>query len=173
MYLDYFNEFSKRFESEETIKDYLNSLTDFSSYIKKDDIEVITDVDIRKYINYLLDNYKISTAEKKISYIKSYFKFLAESEKIKVNPFAFVKIPRASKNVKQKNILSPDDILLAINNLNTLLPVKRLLVYLFLTTGLSVSEMYILTGFRQEVPHWATVSVAGWIVFFCSKIKKN
>lgn len=141
MILDYFESFSKRFSYEKSADEYLSTILEFINIIQKEDEKEIKEEDAQKFINHQVNNFKLSTAEKKITHMRSYFRYIVKENGIKISPFAYLEVPRTDKKVKNKNVLSPDEIRLAIENLSKLNPVKQLMIYMFLTTGLSVSEI--------------------------------
>ena len=69
--------------SELTIKNYYNDLTEFSIYIKKD-LTRVKKEDIKSYLKYLFDKDNSNrTVSRKISTLKSFYKYLKENDVIK------------------------------------------------------------------------------------------
>ena len=81
--------------SELTIKNYYNDLTEFSIYIKKD-LTRVKKEDIKSYLKYLFDKDNSNrTVSRKISTLKSFYKYLKENDVIKFSPALSIKYPKA------------------------------------------------------------------------------
>lgn len=85
--------------SELTIKNYYNDLTEFSIYIKKD-LTRVKKEDIKSYLKYLFDKDNSNrTVSRKISTLKSFYKYLKENDVIKFSPALSIKYPKADKKL--------------------------------------------------------------------------
>lgn len=101
-FLDYIT-YEKRY-SHNTVKAYQTDLAQFFAYIKDQyDIEDAAQIDyqvVRSWIVYLIDN-KVTTrsVNRKITTLKSYFRFLMKDGRIGENPMGRVIAPKTSKRL--------------------------------------------------------------------------
>lgn len=85
--------------SEKTFLSYKNDLYSFYEYIKKD-IKDIKISDIRNYVSDLIKyGYKPRTVARKLSSLKSFFKFLLKRKIIDFNPASPVRTPKVPKRL--------------------------------------------------------------------------
>lgn len=133
--------YEKRF-SNHTVLNYQKDLYDFSDTVNKK----ISDIDlndIRKYLKKLYDKkYSNATISRKISALKSFFKYLDAENKIKTNPMILISNPKQEK--KLPSFLNYNDLesLLKAPNLNT--PDGQrdaLILEMLYSTGIRVSEL--------------------------------
>ncbi|MEC9302850.1 MAG: tyrosine-type recombinase/integrase [Bacteroidota bacterium] len=150
----YFKEFiffltsEKRF-SNHTITAYKNDLLQFFSFLKKDhliinDLELISFKIIRNYVAFLLESdIKARSVNRKISTLRSYFKFLVRMDYLSTNPMLKIIPP---KSVKKIPVFVDQDSMLAL--LNEVSFEKgfigerdKLIIELFYVTGIRLSEL--------------------------------
>lgn len=150
----YFKEFiffltsEKRF-SNHTITAYKNDLLQFFSFLKKDhllinDLELISFKIIRNYVAFLLESdIKARSVNRKISTLRSYFKFLVRMDYLSSNPMLKIIPP---KSVKKIPVFVDQDSMLAL--LNEVSFEKgfigerdKLIIELFYVTGIRLSEL--------------------------------
>jgi len=143
----YLNEFIQYLEvernySNNTIKSYKNDLKEFFDYTEKD----LTDVknrDIRIFIEYLYDiDRKRTTINRKISVLRTYFKFLRREELLDENPME--EILSAKNNKKLPDFLTINEINDLINSIGeeNLLDLRnKTILELLYATGLRVEEL--------------------------------
>jgi len=138
----------KRF-SNHTITAYKNDLLQFFSFLKKDhllinDLDLISFKIIRNYIAYLLESdIKARSVNRKISTLRSYFKFLVRMDYLSTNPMLKIIPP---KSVKKIPVFVDQDSMLAL--LNEVSFEKgfigerdKLIIELFYVTGVRLSEL--------------------------------
>lgn len=150
----YFKEFifflssEKRF-SNHTITAYKNDLLQFFSFLKKDhliinDLELISFKIIRNYVAFLLESdIKARSVNRKISTLRSYFKFLVRMDYLSTNPMLKIIPP---KSVKKIPVFVDQDSMLALLNE---VPFEKgfigerdkLIIELFYVTGIRLSEL--------------------------------
>lgn len=133
--------YEKRF-SNHTSLNYQKDLTDFINFENKN-IKEINVNNIRKYLKHLYDkNYSNSSISRKVSSLKSFFKYLESEEMIKINPMTLISNPKKEK--KLPNFLNYSDLekLLNAPNLKTH-DGKRdaLIIEMLYSTGIRVSEL--------------------------------
>ena len=150
----YFKEFiffltsEKRF-SNHTITAYKNDLLQFFSFLKKDhllinDLELISFKIIRNYVAFLLESdIKARSVNRKISTLRSYFKFLVRMDYLSTNPMLKIIPP---KSVKKIPVFIDQESMLAL--LNEVSFEKgfigerdKLIIELFYVTGVRLSEL--------------------------------
>lgn len=136
-YLD----FEKRF-SKHTSLNYEIDLKEFLEFQEKD-IKDIDINDIREYLKFLYDKkYSNATISRKVSSLKSFFKYLSGENKIKENPMLLISNPKKEK--KLPNFLNYEDLekLLNIPDLKISDGQRdALIMEMLYSTGIRVSEL--------------------------------
>lgn len=139
-FVDYLK-YEKRF-SNHTSTNYQKDLTDFINTVNKE-VSKITVEDIRKYLKILYNKkYANATISRKISTLKSFFKYLEGEEKIKTNPMVLISNPKKEK--KLPNFLNYNDVETLLNtpDIYTYIGQKEALIMEMLySTGIRVSEL--------------------------------
>ena len=139
-FIDYLK-YEKRF-SNHTVLNYKKDLEKFIEHQNKD-IENIKLEDIRKYLKYLYDKkYTGSTISRKVSTLKSFFKYLEAEKIIKTNPMVLISNPKKEK--KLPNFLNYQDLekLLNAPNLKTKDGIRdALVIEMLYSAGVRVSEL--------------------------------
>lgn len=86
-----------------TVKYYRNDLETFFNFLNQegiDDLNVMEQRDIRLFLTTLYDqNLARRSVSRKISSLRSFYKFLEREELVKANPFVHIYLPRTSKSV--------------------------------------------------------------------------
>jgi integrase/recombinase XerC len=103
-YLQYL-QFEKRY-SVHTLKAYQSDIGQFRDYLLREyditDITLVSSSMIRSWIVSLMDSGDSArTINRKLSALKSFFKFLKKQDKLKVNPFAKVLAPKTKKKLPE------------------------------------------------------------------------
>lgn len=145
-FLDYLL-FEKRY-SKHTLLSYQNDLEQFFAYLTSQfdapAIEQITAMYVRSWLAELKEE-KISskTINRKISSLKSFFKYQLKTGKLEKTPMATVTAPRVSKRlpayVEQKDIATLFDYVEFPDNWRG--RTERLVLQLFYSTGMRLSEL--------------------------------
>lgn len=127
--------------SDLTISSYEKDLTEYISFVNKSVID-IKKSDIENYLNMLFINEnKSSTVSRKISSLKSFYKYLKEEKIIEVSPMLSIKYPKKEKNLPK---------FVQYNELLEMLDISKegeygernnLIVELMYATGVRVSEL--------------------------------
>ncbi|MCS7214396.1 MAG: tyrosine-type recombinase/integrase [Candidatus Calescibacterium sp.] len=126
---------SKNF-SANTLRAYMKDLEEFSGFISKD-LDKVDFKDIEKYIRYLSEEGKEdSTIERKLSSIKSFFRFLEERGYVKYNPAELV--PFRKRKTRIPSYLDEDE---ALDLTDTDKERDRLAILILYGCGLRVSEL--------------------------------
>ncbi len=148
----YVNDFLKHLEnvkrfSDKTIVSYRNDLNQFFSYIKEREgivnVEGISRINIREFISSLMKyGFDRSSANRKLSAIKSFFSYLTESKIVEKNPVILIKAPKTDK--KLPNYLTVDEVnrLMELPNLDKWTGLRdRAILELLYSTGMRASEL--------------------------------
>lgn len=147
IYLNFFVEYLQieKNYSQYTIVNYVADIEDFMSFMKQQSLlhlEEITYNDTRLYLTELHKRkYSRKTISRKISALRSFFKFLMREGKLKENPFSLVSLPK--KELKIPNFLYEEEIekLFSISDCNTPLGQRnQALIEILYGTGMRVSE---------------------------------
>lgn len=140
-YLDYEKGYSKR-----TIVSYEKDLELFNKFLKQNKITQISKIDyqtIRKYLNYLHEkNQKNISISRKISTLRTFFKYNIKNGKIKTNPMTLISNPKKEKKLpKYLNYEEIEKLLNAIDTTKKEGVQQKLIIELLYSTGIRVSEL--------------------------------
>lgn len=140
-YLEYEKGYSKK-----TIISYEKDLELFNIYLKENKIININSIDyntIRKYLSNLHEKkYEASSISRKISTLRSFFKYNLKEKNIKSNPMTLISNPKKEK--KLPKYLNYEEIEKLINSIDTSKPEgirDKLIIELLYSTGIRVSEL--------------------------------
>ena len=142
-YLDYLL-YQKNY-SEHTINGYEEDITFFKNYLEKEKVNY-KDVDysfIRSFYNYMEDKkYSKNTISRKISSIRSFYKYLARNSIISYNPFSLTKGPKKDKLLPKFLYYNELEDLFNACDLDSILGIRdRLILEMLYATGMRVSEL--------------------------------
>ncbi len=129
--------------SENTIISYVNDLYYFYEFIKMDFDKVKYD-DVRDYLEYLnLKKEKSTSVSRKISSLKSFYKFLYKNNYIDKKDYPLVKVTYPKKEKKLPKFLYYNDLLEIINESSKDKDGvrDRLIIEMLYATGVRVSEL--------------------------------
>lgn len=123
-----------------TIKSYRVDLESFFEYIKKDVLEMEKD-DIYEYIDYMKKEFKHNTVQRKVSSIKTFYKFMYMNRYIKKDPTNTVKSLKKQKRLPE--VLDIDEFNRIIETYNNEPKNIRdkIILKLLIATGARVSEI--------------------------------
>ena len=131
--------------SEDTISSYKKDITEFLDFLNIESLELL-DIryeDIRFYLMHL-DSHKnkSSTVSRKLSSQRNFYNYLLNENKIKVNPFTLVKMPKKDKNLPRFFYYNELEQLFEVSDLTTSLGQRnRLLLEILYASGIRVSEL--------------------------------
>ena len=129
--------------SENTIISYINDLYYFYEFVKMDFDKVKYD-DVRDYLEYLsLKKEKSTSVSRKISALKSFYKFLYKNNYIDKKDYPLVKVTYPKKEKKLPKFLYYNDLLEIINESSKDKDGvrDRLIIEMLYATGVRVSEL--------------------------------
>lgn len=140
-YLEYEKGYSKK-----TIISYEKDLELFNKYLKENQLTNIKSIDyniIRKYLGYLHENkYESSSVSRKISALRSFFKYNIKNNNIKNNPMTLISNPKKEKKLpKYLNYEEIEKLLNCIEMDKKEGIQERLIIELLYSTGIRVSEL--------------------------------
>lgn len=140
-YLEYEKGYSKK-----TIISYEKDLELFNKYLKENNIKEIKNIEynvIRKYLSYLHDNkYESTSVSRKISALRSFFKYNIKEKVITNNPMTLISNPKKEKKLpKYLNYEEIEKLLNSIEMNKKEGIQERLIIELLYSTGIRVSEL--------------------------------
>ncbi len=136
--------------SEHTLRNYLSDIEIFFEYLKEKRLEVTEEkvleklepVDIRGFLASRFRLNKSSSNQRRLSAVKTFFRFLLKRALIKSNPAEIISSPRTEKTLPKA--ISVDEIFALIHSIdsNDVLSLRnRAMVELMYGSGLRVSEI--------------------------------
>ena len=146
-YLDDFLEYLKyqKNYSSETIKSYRIDILEYLEYLKSECIDLLDmDYDLtRNYLKHLNDlDDKSSTVSRKISALRSFYKYLLNKKIITNNPFSLVSLPKKEKHLPRFFYYNELEELFSTPDITTSLGQRdRLILEMLYATGVRVSEL--------------------------------
>jgi integrase/recombinase XerD len=121
-----------------TIDAYRRDIMSFIEFSSEEDINVITRLHLSSFIMFLKENSLApSSISRKISALKSFFKWACANEYLKTNPISSIEPAKLPKHLPK---------VLSVSEINTLLrqnlnPTEKVIVELLYSCGLRVSEL--------------------------------
>ena len=133
--------------SEDTVKGYINDIEDFAEYLKAENfgsLLSITKNNIpRYYLSSLSTNgYKKKSIARKLSSLRTFYRFLVAEGMTNENPFEEIETPRADKTLPK--VLYKNEIDAIFNSIDTTTAIGKrdmLIMELLYGSGLRVSEL--------------------------------
>jgi len=131
--------------SEYTIVCYKRDIEEFFDFMEREVIKGISEVtysDVRLFLTELhTKNYSSRSIARKVSSLRSFYKFLVREKIVSENPFSLTTLPK--KEQKIPKFLYPQELecLFLVNDLNTAIGQRnQALIELLYATGIRVSE---------------------------------
>ncbi len=149
-------EFEKK-QSIHTLTSYKTDLTQFESFIQStyqiEAVSVVTHQHVRSWLVHLMNEaVKNRSVARKLSTLKSFYKFLQKDEIVTFNPISKVQSPKIEKRLPEFVEQHAMEDLLDIGSLKNMFGADfegqrdRLLLNLFYSTGIRLSELQNLTN---------------------------
>lgn len=128
-----------------TKKNYEIDINEFMNYLKDKEINY-TDVNyefIKEYLVFMYNKkYKRNTIARKLSSLRSFYKYLFNNNIIKTNPFKYVKTPKKEKMLPKYLSVVDLETIFNVPNLNFNLGQRdRLILEILYATGIRVGEL--------------------------------
>lgn len=131
--------------SDLTINSYFKDLEEFIKFTNKD-LLTINKNDIKSYLKYLFDKDNSSkTVSRKISTLKSFYKYYKSKGTILVNPVSNIKYPKLDKNLPKFIPYNELEELIKVSTEDTFGERNNLIIELMYATGVRVSELVNIT----------------------------
>lgn len=128
-----------------TVINYEKDILDFVKFIEREHLKLntVTYSDIRFYLMELYNkNYSRNSVSRKLSSLRSFYKYLLRENHIKENPFLLVSSPKKEKKLPEFLYYQELEKLFAIPDTNLPLGQRNLLILeLLYATGMRVSEL--------------------------------
>ena len=142
-YLEYLS-YQKKY-SENTVLGYKEDIDFFLDFLDKNKIDIlkVDYTDIRMFFEYM-ENFKYSknTISRKVSSIRSFYKYLARLEYINYNPFTLTKGPKKDKLLPKFLYYNELEDLFNCCDMTTLYGIRdRLILEILYATGIRVGEL--------------------------------
>lgn len=128
-----------------TKKNYEIDINEFMNYLKDKEINYV-DVNyefIKEYLVFMYNKkYKRNTIARKLSSLRSFYKYLFNNNIIKTNPFKYVKTPKKEKMLPKYLSVVDLETIFNVPNLNFNLGQRdRLILEILYATGIRVGEL--------------------------------
>ena len=139
-----FLKYEKKY-SPHTIKSYEDDISDFSSFLEREKINRLVEVtytEVKFYLRNHQRKLKSTTVSRRISSLRSFYRFLKNEGQIKTNPFSLVKSPKKEK--KLPSFLYQDELFETFEHINIKTPLgvrNKLIFELLYATGIRASEL--------------------------------
>ncbi|MCM1009917.1 MAG: tyrosine recombinase XerC [Fusobacterium sp.] len=129
--------------SEHTAKGYVSDVLSFLIWLEEGRVESVDFNKIREYLRFIHKyNYKKTTISRKISALRTFYKYLYRERVVESNPVAGISAPKRDKTLPK--FMSKDEIEQILNNVNIEKPAgfrNRAILELLWATGMRISEL--------------------------------
>lgn len=129
--------------SEHTAKGYVSDVLSFLIWLEEGRVENVDFNKIREYLRYIHKyNYKKTTISRKISALRTFYKYLYRERMVESNPVTGISAPKREKVLPK--FMSKDEIEQILNNVNIESPAgfrNRAILELLWATGMRISEL--------------------------------
>ncbi len=143
-YVDYL-QYQKNYSSD-TIQSYYNDILEYFHYLEREglDYREIEYNDLRFFLMYLADTMKLknSSIARKISALRSFYKYLVKEHVVESNAFSLLTLPKKEKKLPRYFQYNELEELFQVSDLSTPLGQRdQALLELLYATGVRVSEL--------------------------------
>ncbi len=129
--------------SEHTAKAYVSDVLSFLIWLEEEQVGDVDFNKMREYLRFIHKyNYKKTTVSRKISALRTFYKYLYRERVVESNPVAGISAPKREKTLPK--FMSKDEIEQILNNINIENPCgfrNRTILELLWATGMRVSEL--------------------------------
>lgn len=129
--------------SQYTAKAYTSDVMSFLIWLEDTDVSSVDYNKIREYLRFIYKyNYKKTTIARKISALRTFYKYLYRERVVEANPVAGVSAPKKTKSLPK--FLDKEEIEQILNNVNIESPSgfrNRAILELLWATGMRISEL--------------------------------
>lgn len=137
---------SERNYSSYTVKNYITDICEFRDFLKEETMGTLlstTTMQARNYVSRLFNkDYKKKTIARKLSSLKTFYRFLVREEIVKENPFEMIESPKIEKNLpKFLYVEEIEKIFDSIDTSNAIGKRNMAIMEILYGSGLRVSEL--------------------------------
>lgn len=129
--------------SQYTAKSYASDVMSFLIWLEETNVDSVDYNKIREYLRFIHKyNYKKTTIARKISALRTFYKYLYRERVVEVNPVSNISAPKKGKSLPK--FLNKDEIEQILNNVNIENPAgfrNRAILELLWATGMRISEL--------------------------------
>lgn len=129
--------------SQYTAKAYTSDVMSFLIWLEDTDVSSVDYNKIREYLRFIYKyNYKKTTVARKISALRTFYKYLYRERVVEANPVSGVSAPKKTKSLPK--FLDKEEIEQILNNVNIESPSgfrNRAILELLWATGMRISEL--------------------------------
>lgn len=129
--------------SQYTAKSYASDVMSFLIWLEETNVGSVDYNKIREYLRFIHKyNYKKTTIARKISALRTFYKYLYRERVVEVNPVSNISAPKKGKSLPK--FLDKDEIEQILNNVNIENPAgfrNRAILELLWATGMRISEL--------------------------------
>ncbi|OGB87828.1 site-specific tyrosine recombinase XerD [candidate division WOR-1 bacterium RIFCSPHIGHO2_02_FULL_45_12] len=144
---DYFKDFLdfikiERGYSENTVTSYQRDLSQFQKFSRLEDPRKVDRETVKNFLEHLYDNgFSVSSTERKLACLKSFFHYLLREDKITVDPTSDIKLPKKAKRLpKALSISETIKLISAPREKNYIALRNAALLELLYASGMRASE---------------------------------
>lgn len=144
---DYFKDFLdfikiERGYSENTVTSYQRDLSQFQKFSRVEDPRKVDRETVKNFLEHLYDNgFSVSSTERKLACLKSFFHYLLREDKITVDPTSDIKLPKKAKRLpKALSISETIKLISAPREKNYIALRNAALLELLYASGMRASE---------------------------------
>lgn len=128
--------------SELTIISYRKDLMEFYTFINEKNLCDVSRVDVKLYLKVLFDHdNKSSTVSRKISCLKSFFKYMKERDYVSVNVVSSIRYPKREKSLPKFVHYNELENMLLVSKNGEFGERNNLIIELMYSSGVRVSEL--------------------------------
>lgn len=129
--------------SEHTAKAYCSDILSYLVWMDEQSCEDVNFSKIREYLHFIQKfNYKKTTIARKISSLRTFYKYLYRERKVEINPAMSLTNPKRPKSLPK--FLTSDEVEQILNNIKIETPAgyrNRTILELLWATGMRISEL--------------------------------
>jgi len=129
--------------SKYTAKSYYSDLLSYLIWLDEEPCEGVNFSKVREYLHFIQKfNYKKTTIARKISSIRTFYKYLCREQKTEINPALNLNAPKKPKALPK--FLTPDEMEKILNNIKIETPAgyrNKAILELLWATGMRISEL--------------------------------
>lgn len=145
--------------SKKTIEFYKSDLEFFENFLEDISLDKVSQEDLDRYLQYIKDKYSENTVIRKITSLKSFYKFLLKKEIIKNSPID--KISTSRKNIKIRDKIEERELKAIIDICSDDFAGERdrIIIKLLASTGLKIVDILGIKLFQLKESEYKSFSL--------------